>query len=548
MSAGVIWLSVALIAALIALLANLVVSLNAWHSEAEWHASRRHVDEDREDVAQTHQSALDERLVNELQRDIDKLHARLTALTLKRVTTSIGTTRTSRRTPATASPISGSRSAANFEQQRAYAIEFQSEVDRIAQNSSRVNVDVHDAALAVNIDVDARASQLRDGSLRWPSALELNERAPWITPRASLCGLDSNDSHVQEDMRRIPHIDPTVQAAQFNEHVTALQFPPRCDHARLLLYSHWHDIGLGSELHWIQVALTAAFMMNRTLVIREDQGWLWVDRESCGERTFSCLFEPLSSCEAVGRDALERLVAPQTLAQVPVVSPATMTSEHTDARVVQWENAGGLAREVPQPFRYDWPRPVFWWRAQLCRFIFRPRAYVLAYVEARRRAIFGTLVAVPRATLHIRAGDKTHGNGIQVREMEHATVDHAIARLNFVHSLCAFEVAFISTRDPQSLRLLQQRAPSLRYRLVFDAAQVRYGDGFHTLDLVAGHLNRTQEALQYIKDVVLLADTEYFIGAMESNVARIVAELSSAHDRLAGPPVTLLNGTYIVWP
>lgn len=351
-------------------------------------------------------------------------------------------------------------------------------------------------------------------------------------------------------MRPMAHNTPAQQAALFVPLVSALQFPAHgCETARLLLYSHWADIGLGSELHWLQVALTAAFMLNRTLVVREDQGWLWVDRDACGERTFSCLFEPLSRCEAVGRAALERLVAPQTLAQVPVVSPANMSTAALDARVVQWENGGGLAREVPMPFRHEWPRPVFWWRAQLGRFVFRPRRYVLALAAARQHAIYGARwLSQPRASLHIRAGDKTHGNGIQVVEMPHATVDAALERLNSLYATCAFGVAFVSTRDPRSLRELQARAAALPYKLVFDAAQVRYGDGFHTLDLVAGHLNRTQEALQYIKDVILLTDADYFVGAMESNVARIVAELGSAHDRFAGPPTTLLNGTYIVWP
>lgn len=530
-------LGTALGVALIALIGNIAHTANQWQGERDWHAKSM-----RPRPTPTLSAVLDERIVSDLQRDIDALHARVTALSLQRVRV----TRSNSIQPSStaAATSSGLRSAATFHQQRAYAESFDDELNRVALNHSRVNVNVHDASLAVSIDLRVREVELAAAS----SPPTLDARAPWLTPRASLCSLDGNDSHVQNDMRRIDHVDPIVQAALFNQHVAPRQFPPRCDSARLLLYSHWRDIGLGSELHWIQVALTAAFMLNRTLVVREDQGWLWVDRDACGDRTFSCFFEPLSSCEAVGRDALERLVAPQTLEQVPIVSPATMTTEHVDVRVVQWENAGGLAREVPLPFRYEWPRPVFWWRAQLCRYIFRPRRYVLDYVETRRRAIFGSLVAASRATLHIRAGDKTHGNGIQVREMEHATVDIAIERLNSVHSMCRFEVAFVSTRDPQSLRRLQELAPTLPYKLVFDAAQVRYGDGFHTLDLVVGHLNRTQEALQYIKDVILLADAEYFIGAMESNVARIVAELASAHDRLAGPPVTLLNGTYIVWP
>jgi hypothetical protein len=449
-------------------------------------------------------------------------------------------------TPAPVPAVSLVPSALTFEQQRAYSAEYQAHIDSVALDLSRVDVDVNDERFLLSV-----SASMRDAELRGSGAVRGAVYEPFLSPRGTACDLaTANDSHVQHDMRAIPHAPPAQQRILFDKHVNELQFPARCASARLLLYSHWADNGLGSELHWLQVALTAAFLLNRTLVVREDQGWLWADRDTCGDRTFSCLFEPLSSCEAVGRDGLVRLVAPQTLADVPIVSPADMAGAAARSeRVLQWQNAGGLAREVPLPFRHEWPRPVFWWRAQLCRFLFRPRRYVLALVAERKESIYGSQWrGKSRAAIHIRAGDKTHGNGIQVVEMPHATVDVAIERLDYLFSQCPFEVAFVSTRDPRSLQQLQERAASLPYKLLFDGAQVRYGDGFHTLDLIVGHLNRTQEALQYIKDIVLMTDADFFVGAMESNVARIVAELGSAHERFAGPPTTLLSGTYIVWP
>ena len=47
----------------------------------------------------------------------------------------------------------------------------------------------------------------------------------------------------------------------------------------------------------MQMALTAAYESNRTLVVREDQGWSFAERSYCGERAFSCYFEPLSGCD-----------------------------------------------------------------------------------------------------------------------------------------------------------------------------------------------------------------------------------------------------------
>ena len=94
----------------------------------------------------------------------------------------------------------------------------------------------------------------------------------------------------------------------------------------------------------------------------------------------------------------------------------------------------------------------------------------------------------------------------------------------------------------------QRQRDALAFDVVFDRAQLRYGDGFHTLDLVAGHLNRTEEMLQYIKDVLLLVDNDVFVGTMESNLSRLVAELGSAWHRFVVAPIALLEGGYVVWP
>jgi hypothetical protein len=50
------------------------------------------------------------------------------------------------------------------------------------------------------------------------------------------------------------------------------------------------------------------------------------------------------------------------------------------------------------------------WRAQLMRVIFRPRRFVLDWVTSRRaHSADDTL----RASVHVRNGDKSHGNSVQ---------------------------------------------------------------------------------------------------------------------------------------
>lgn len=50
-----------------------------------------------------------------------------------------------------------------------------------------------------------------------------------------------------------------------------------------------------------------------------------------------------------------------------------------------------------------------------------------------------------------------------------------------------------------------------------------YGNGFHTLDLLTQKLNVTDEALNAIKDLVMLADADVFFGMMDSNYGSVVA-------------------------
>ena len=87
----------------------------------------------------------------------------------------------------------------------------------------------------------------------------------------------------------------------------------------------------------------------------------------------------------------------------------------------------------------------------------------------------------------------------------------------------------------------------MAFTVVYDANVLRYSNGFHTLDLLDGRMNVTEEALHYFKDVLLLAHSDVFLGPMGSNLSRLVAELAQAWRRLSATPMTL-GGGYIVWP
>lgn len=61
-----------------------------------------------------------------------------------------------------------------------------------------------------------------------------------------------------------------------------------------------------------------------------------------------------------------------------------------------------------------------------------------------------------------------------------------------------------------------------------DASMARRDNGWSTYNLLKGRLNNTNEALDVITDVALLASFRGFLGSFESNLSRLVAELGMA--------------------
>jgi len=343
------------------------------------------------------------------------------------------------------------------------------------------------------------------------------------------------------------------------ESLVAQQFPPAdaCSSTRrLLIFSHPPDTGLGAELHWLQVALVLASLTNRTLVVRE-RGWTWTAEQGegnhCASRTWSCVFEPLSSCEAVDDDddddtgSFARLVAPQRPSTLPTVEATGYDAEPaSSARVVLFRLSSGLARSAP-----PWLTPppgatrLGWWRTQSAAFLFRPRPHLHGLPA---RAAPST---PPLATVHLRGGDKVHGNEYQVVESTgtgtwaraRAILD-AVARTGCLQDelLSSSSRVFVSTRVPA------EAAAAAADGAVLDAGQLRYGNGFHSADVVRGDLDPLVELLHAVRDVMLLVDSPIFLGPMESNLARLVAEVGQAHGRFSHLPLGIGDGGYIVWP
>jgi hypothetical protein len=50
---------------------------------------------------------------------------------------------------------------------------------------------------------------------------------------------------------------------------------------RFLFYAMHADCGFGAEMHWLTVALHAALVTNRTLVLLENESWIYAESPFC---------------------------------------------------------------------------------------------------------------------------------------------------------------------------------------------------------------------------------------------------------------------------
>lgn len=57
-----------------------------------------------------------------------------------------------------------------------------------------------------------------------------------------------------------------------------------------------HGFGLGAQMHVLSVALSYAMSTGRTLVTRDTDNWWYTDAGHCPSRSFTCYYEPMSSC------------------------------------------------------------------------------------------------------------------------------------------------------------------------------------------------------------------------------------------------------------
>jgi hypothetical protein len=198
---------------------------------------------------------------------------------------------------------------------------------------------------------------------------------------------------------------------------------------------------------------------------------------------------------------------------------------------------GGTVREwIPPQFR---DKGLLWWRAQLTRYLLRPKQWVLAHINERRDAM--SLPQSPSAAqgvvgLHVRRGDKAYD---AYQGAVFGSINAYIAKARALNPDAT--AAFVSTDDPSVIVSLPSTAQRHGMTMFHDALEPRF-NGSHIyappgVSLARWpafpgndpNVNTTLYALETIKSIWLLTFAcEHFVGTVTSSMSRLIYQLRVA--------------------
>eukprot|EP00960_Hanusia_phi_P057298 763522-Hanusia_phi.AAC.2 len=314
-----------------------------------------------------------------------------------------------------------------------------------------------------------------------------------------------------------------------------LQRPRDCKRARLMVYYH-HVSGLASELHKLALALSMALMTNRTLVVAESSGWGYADPHVCGNRTVTCHMQELNTwCkeEDAGKESQEVL-----LGRCCYMNDTLVTYPHRVMRVnqttIEQHKLSLYYKTMPRRFA---KRGLFWWRAHLTSFLFKPQHHMRGSPAPRFRI-----------SMHVRHDNTAEADPIpttsycsqaSVAAEMLGNLDLSVMTEQTRGNASDYGISlFLATDTPETeLEVLQHiqahNAKSFFKIRVFREEGRMRRKGSHS------RAHRHEEVVDIFHVVSRLVDADVFIGKFSSGVSRLIAELGCVAGRFRINPVSV---------
>jgi len=350
---------------------------------------------------------------------------------------------------------------------------------------------------------------------------------PWDPPPGEDPPLDKPLFH--------PDDDSDVVAAQ--QQLFRMQHPgvDACSSQRALVFSfdraYW---GLAANVHAMTLAMSYAFASGRMFLTRNPDHFNYAGR-SC-RRGWECYFKPVSHCS-------ESDIWGAYTVDLHLHTPQRdyrgyhylLNTEGAD--VVYWRNVHGPHEQLKSSEYVHWVPPqwrhrgLLWWRSQLARYLFRPKQFVLRHITARVRAMNWT----PHCTgVHVRHGDKAYD--VYTQGAKFLGLREYLERARTLAPDASR--VFVSTDNPAIALEANNSGVCESFGLLPIVDAERRFNGSHVfapLGVVMSKfpgfpgdqpgLDLKEYALDTIKNIWLLAQTDHFVGTVTSCFSKLVYEL-----------------------
>ncbi|EDV19793.1 uncharacterized protein TRIADDRAFT_32887, partial [Trichoplax adhaerens] len=309
----------------------------------------------------------------------------------------------------------------------------------------------------------------------------------------------------------------------FRYRLNAIQNPKNCSTAKKIICGH-HRAGMGSTIHHWAYCLIYAYYTNRTMLI-DTSKWSYLRNviSKDGVDHFEDFFQPISKCKLTAHDAKAAVVWKSRLPK----DFANGSNSNKIPQIIRLKNVGSVLEDyhigpaicnyaMPEKLFYDVMKfknkPMAWWIGVIALYIIQPNHYLQKFIDQSRNEL---KFQSPIVGIHLRHTDKAF-------ESKLFNINQYMIQVNaFYNRLAKHKInikrrVFVVTDTPKFIPQLVTKYPNYQ----FTHPPIK--------QLKAGTFTSRYSATNlkyFLRDLFLLAECDYLICTMSSNVCRLAYEL-----------------------
>ncbi|CAK8682849.1 unnamed protein product [Clavelina lepadiformis] len=311
-----------------------------------------------------------------------------------------------------------------------------------------------------------------------------------------------------DDIHRESRNDLAILGDQVQERIRKLQNPSDCKTAKKLICKFPH-CGFGCQLHYIGRCLLVALGTNRLMLVKY---------KSVHYKGFEKVFFPLTdacSTEELPKHAVEwngELLT--NYHNIPVIS----LSYHKRYPHTRFK-AFAIPHNLEEKIKVLHDDPNSWWIGQIMRYVFRPKPWVTDKVQQIKRKLNLTR---PYVSFHVRRTDKLHSEARYFNIEEY--MQHVVNwyERDEEHARSYTRKVYVASDDLANV-IPDARSKYPDYEFLYHAAHE--DKPLKSMTQFVQDREEEAELISLVCDLMILSQSDYFVGTYSSNIGRLVTQL-----------------------